>query len=176
MHHSDDLARAFAILGLQSGASASEIRHRHKALAKRWHPDRWASSAANEREAAERMREINWAAQVLAETPPLGGTEDRTAAAASTSTNPHPDHRLTEDEKREIVDAIGPPGSWGAIFGFVWWALPLLAAGALLNGRGAVLARGERELPPTTGDMVLAGALALLSLAVVIRQRRNGPR
>src|SRR5437899_6746225 len=67
MHHTDPVDRAYAILGLRPGSSSSEIKRRYKHLVKTWHPDRWAGDPTSQAEAAQRMREINLAWQVLTE-------------------------------------------------------------------------------------------------------------
>ena len=54
------MANAWAILGLSAGASAAEIRAAYRAMARRWHPDRFAEGP--ERLWAEqKMMEINQA-------------------------------------------------------------------------------------------------------------------
>jgi hypothetical protein len=56
--------RALTLLGLQPGASLSEVRRAHRELALVHHPDKQTSPEA--REAAEaRMAELNWAYETL---------------------------------------------------------------------------------------------------------------
>lgn len=50
----------YAVLGLQPGASIEEVTNAHRALAKRFHPDRQFSATPSEREVAEQtMSRIN---------------------------------------------------------------------------------------------------------------------
>lgn len=57
---------AWAVLGLEAGASWEKISSSHRRLAKLHHPDRLVHASPEEREAAEaRMRDINVAYSVL---------------------------------------------------------------------------------------------------------------
>jgi hypothetical protein len=67
---SDEVERAYATLGLAPGASPDEIKARYKALVRKWHPDRYESDPAGQAEAAQQMRTINHAYQVLEDTAP----------------------------------------------------------------------------------------------------------
>jgi hypothetical protein len=69
MSVTDSLLRAYATLDLQPGAPPSAVRKQYLRLAKRWHPDRYATDPANQAYAADKMREINCAYQLL-EKPP----------------------------------------------------------------------------------------------------------
>jgi hypothetical protein len=62
---SDPRARAFAQLGLSPGASPAQVRAQYKALVRRWHPDRFLSDPRGQAEAADRMREINAAYELI---------------------------------------------------------------------------------------------------------------
>jgi hypothetical protein len=61
----DEVERALAILGLPPGASSDEVKARYKALVRKWHPDRYQSDPAGQAAAAEQMRNINRANQIL---------------------------------------------------------------------------------------------------------------
>jgi hypothetical protein len=68
LYHNAELekgeGRALTLLGLQPGASLSEVRRAHRELALVHHPDKQTSPEA--REAAEaRMAELNWAYETL---------------------------------------------------------------------------------------------------------------
>lgn len=57
---------AWAVLGLQAGASWTDVASAHKRLAKKHHPDRLVDASPAEREASEAaMRDINVAYSVL---------------------------------------------------------------------------------------------------------------
>jgi DnaJ domain len=66
----DRLLRAYRALDIDVRASAVAIRQRYRELARLQHPDRWPSGSAEQDRAADRMREIN-AAYDLIETAPL---------------------------------------------------------------------------------------------------------
>ena len=55
----DDLARAYATLGVAAGAPPDEVRKAYKALVRRWHPDRFARDPQGQAEAGLRLRAIN---------------------------------------------------------------------------------------------------------------------
>src|SRR6266571_3366310 len=55
----EDLARAYAVLGLEPDAAAVRVKRRYRALVKTWHPDRYAADLKGQAEAGVRMREIN---------------------------------------------------------------------------------------------------------------------
>jgi hypothetical protein len=61
----DEVDRALAILGRAPRASSDEVKARYKALVRKWHPDRHPSDPAGQGEAAEQMRNINRANQIL---------------------------------------------------------------------------------------------------------------
>jgi hypothetical protein len=109
----DSLARAYAILGVRSGASAAEIRKRYRALVKVWHPDRFAADPQGQVEAAARMRVINEAYELILARPrtpaPAAATEPATAAAPSTAASPG------EAPRRGLIDwFLGDPAEdWG---------------------------------------------------------------
>lgn len=53
-----EIERARRILGLEEEATLDEIKEAYRSLARRYHPDRDPGSE-------ERMREVNWAYEVL---------------------------------------------------------------------------------------------------------------
>ena len=55
----DELRSAYAVLGLQPGASLQEVRQQFKNLVRRWHPDRFANDPQGRAEANDRLRVIN---------------------------------------------------------------------------------------------------------------------
>ena len=66
----DRLLSAYRALDLDVRASAVAIRQRYRELARLHHPDRWPSGSPEQDRAADRMREIN-AAYDLIESAPL---------------------------------------------------------------------------------------------------------
>ncbi|RUR76786.1 dynamin family protein [Chlorogloeopsis fritschii PCC 9212] len=61
----DKIARAYTILGLQSGASLTEIKQAYKNLVKKWHPDLFMDKPQLLQQAQEKMRLINEAYTIL---------------------------------------------------------------------------------------------------------------
>merc|ERR1712150_63785 len=58
----DGEARAYEVLGLESGASEKEIRSKYKQLARKWHPDK---NKGNEAEAQEKFEQVQHAYETL---------------------------------------------------------------------------------------------------------------
>ena len=58
----------YEILGVDKNASADDIKKAYKALAVKWHPDRWANGTEEEKKTAEeKFKEINEANSVLSD-------------------------------------------------------------------------------------------------------------
>lgn len=160
-----DRARALAILELESAATSDAISARYRELARRWHPDRWAHDRASEADAATRMRQLNWAIQVLRDGPtdPAVDLEwpDREDANAG--------RPLTDGEKAHLVGAVGQWNPVGALVRASFWLVPLFFSYVLASGHGT----RSNEVPPTGREMLGSGALLLIALAVLIHQRRT---
>ena len=89
----DELRSAYAVLGLQPGASLQEVKQQFKTLVRRWHPDRFANDPQGKAEANDRLRVINQAystilqsrfgeaSQSRREPPPGPAAQDGSAAA-----------------------------------------------------------------------------------------------
>lgn len=101
----DDLARAWATLGLRPGSSLRQVKSRFRRLARQWHPDRYASDSRNREEAASQMRVINVAYRRVLE-----------AAANRPAPPPHGEagggippkgRRLTREEIDRMIASIG---------------------------------------------------------------------
>jgi curved DNA-binding protein CbpA len=67
-----ELRNAYSELDLEPTASAAQIKRRYRELVRAHHPDRWPAGSADEARAAERMRRVN-AAYDLIENAPLQG-------------------------------------------------------------------------------------------------------
>jgi hypothetical protein len=61
----DAVGLAFEVLGLAPSATQDEVKAQFRALAKEWHPDRFANNASKVTEANARMRQINDAHDVI---------------------------------------------------------------------------------------------------------------
>jgi len=55
----DELRSAYAVLGLQPGASLLRVKRQFKTLVRRWHPDRFTNDPQGKAEANDRLRVIN---------------------------------------------------------------------------------------------------------------------
>lgn len=84
----------WAVLGVSRSATEEEIKKAYRELAKKYHPDRYASAAPEMQElAAEKMRQINEAYDVLSKGgTPSGGTNGRSYNAGN--------NRWSDDEAR----------------------------------------------------------------------------
>ena len=60
-----DLRHACAVMGLSPPITQDGLKHRYKELVKRWHPDRYQSDPIGQAEAAQRLREINSAHDMI---------------------------------------------------------------------------------------------------------------
>jgi DnaJ-class molecular chaperone len=103
----DEIARAYAVLGVRPGVSLPELRRRYKALVRQWHPDRFAADPVGQAEAATTMRQINDAYRTL-----LGhAVAHQQQQAPDTKSQARPPHgRLSQEEVDKIVKSIGTNG------------------------------------------------------------------
>ena len=138
----DDVRRAYAVLGLRPDAPAGQVRRRYKALARQWHPDRHAGEARNEAEAASRMREINAAYHCLAghragtgpqSAPTAASRASSPASASFGSASAHAS--LSREQVESLVQSLGSDGP-------IDWLLELLSriGGALRRAFVALVA------------------------------------
>lgn len=63
----DEVVLAFEVLGLATSATQNEVKARFRALAKKWHPDRFTNNSTKCAEAGARMTQINAAYSVICE-------------------------------------------------------------------------------------------------------------
>ena len=176
-HSIDPIARAYAVIGLRPGASAEELKGRYRALAKSWHPDRWANDPVSAAEAAQRMRVINEAYATLHRAQTVDGLPQRPPKAspqAGEHSTPHAgehwstSHRsMTDDELDAVVCAIGTESSVAVALQVALRIVPFAAAVVLILPRG----RGEFSVPPTTADVIVAAALFVTGLGVLLAQK-----
>ena len=170
-HHLDSVDRAYAILGLRPGCRAAEIKGRHRALVKTWHPDRWAGDPISQREAAQRMRDINSAWQTLhdAAHAVVDRPASRTTAAVEDLTPPLPFGRpLKQSEIDAIVRAMKEESVVETVGRFLLWAFPLGVAFVISSGHGRY--SSEFRIPPSQNEMMAATGLALFAVGVLVRR------
>ena len=60
-----DLRHAYAVLELTPPVDKTSLKHQHKILVRRWHPDQFQQDAVGQEEAAIRLRNINIAYEVV---------------------------------------------------------------------------------------------------------------
>ncbi|HET9834102.1 MAG TPA: J domain-containing protein, partial [Vicinamibacterales bacterium] len=160
--------RAYATIGLRSGASARELKEQYRKLAKTWHPDRWSNDPVSQAEAAQRMRAINDAYATL----------HRVQTAARVAAPPpreHPadhwsvSHRsMTDEELDAIVRAIGSESDVSGVLRALAWMLPFAAAFVVLQPKRqtALFTTG-----PTRRDLVMGAILFSTGVLVLIYQK-----
>ncbi|WP_243146821.1 J domain-containing protein [Scytonema sp. UIC 10036] len=61
----EKIQSAYTILGLQPGASQSEVKQAYRTLVKKWHPDLFMNNPQQQKQAQEKMRLINEAYALL---------------------------------------------------------------------------------------------------------------
>jgi hypothetical protein len=64
----DELRSAYAVLGLEPGASLHKVKRQFKTLVRRWHPDRFTNDPQGRAEANDRLRVINNAYSTILQT------------------------------------------------------------------------------------------------------------
>lgn len=105
----NSMERYYNLLGLTPGASAEEIKHAYRDLAKVWHPDRFPNDPHLQQKAQEKLKEINAAYKILQ--PPKSGFHHATYRARprsqqsdtqSYSTNSQSDRGKTQ---RDLSDS-----------------------------------------------------------------------
>jgi DnaJ-like protein len=112
----DELRSAYAVLGLQPGASLQEVKQQFKNLVRRWHPDRFANDPQGRAEANDRLRVINSAystivqstagevvLQVRRESPPNPATRDK---PIDEHTPPPVGPPLTREQIDAMIEAL----------------------------------------------------------------------
>lgn len=76
----------YALLGLQPGASATEIKKAYRQLAKQWHPDNFPNDPAQRQQAEEKIKQINVAYEALKSLDPVSTGPQERSAQTYTST------------------------------------------------------------------------------------------
>ena len=172
----DELARAYATLGITAAASLDDVRKQYKALVRKWHPDRFASDPQGQAEATVRLRAINDAFRCVVAhraPPPPGppGASDTTNSRSSTFSG----RRLTREEIDRMVELMNNEGPLDWIMESPWLGgtdagRPLMAAFLAFGPAGvfgmiAVLA-GLGE-----GPVIVAAGVGWIVSWFYLRQR-----
>jgi DnaJ domain len=177
----DHVRRAYAVFGLSPGAPVGQVRRRYKALARLWHPDRHASEARNQAEAAVRMREINAAYRCLADH--LRRPEKRPATGnpviEGTPRQPLPRGSLSRQQLDRLVESIGADGPVDWLLEELGWVGS--AFRALLVGLSVVICIARVALLAADGAativrdptlFLIVALLALLLLRELMERRK----
>jgi len=169
----DDLARAYATLGISPQSSLAEATRTYKKLVVRWHPDQYANDPQGQAEAALRLREINHAFGLIRER--AGEGKSGFSAAGVPPTKPEPPRppaaggQPTKAEREQIVDAIDTAGDAALLGHILFWGLALGLAFLLIGQPGQA---GRRNGNNTAAGIVLLAAAA--GYEVVRLWRRRG--
>jgi hypothetical protein len=128
---SDAARRAYATLGLPPGAAPALVKRRYRQLVRQWHPDRFASDAANQAEATERLAHFNAAYHLLtaeADSPTAPAADSRASSrpsaarsrpAAAASSPPSATGRLSREQIEAMVQSIGTEGPLDGILSWL---------------------------------------------------------
>ena len=174
---SDPIARAYAQLGIPPGTSPARLRKQYRALVRKWHPDRFASDPQGQAEAADRMREINAAYQLILE----GGASPSSSAVDPSSPHTHVSQGpLTRDEIERMIEAVGTDGPVDTVLdalhsvGSGVWTV-LAAVAVVVASVRLVVALYHRDWVAIRGEprMVIYPVLAGVLLAWYWQQSRQ---
>ena len=119
----DERSRAYATLGLPSGAGPVEVKKAYKRLVRTWHPDRFAADPVGQADAARQMARINLAYQLLerdldpAHAAPSVYEPPRRPPAEGARTS-----RLTRDQIDGMIAAIGTKSPIDSFLDWLWFA------------------------------------------------------
>uniref|UniRef100_A0A832M6E7 Tetratricopeptide repeat protein n=1 Tax=Oscillatoriales cyanobacterium SpSt-402 TaxID=2282168 RepID=A0A832M6E7_9CYAN len=81
----NSLQQYYETLGLQPGASPTEVKQAYRALAKTWHPDRFNHDSELRRQAEEKLKDINEAYRQLKDYQPTENPHESSTASSSSS-------------------------------------------------------------------------------------------
>lgn len=101
-----DLRHAYAVLGLSPPVTEPYLKRHYKALAKRWHPDRFQNDPDGQARATESLRDINIAYEIVAASLSSVGTH-RALTPAEDTNRPY---ALSREQVDAIVDSINRAG------------------------------------------------------------------
>jgi hypothetical protein len=157
----EDLRRAWAVFGLRPGSSVDDLRGRYRALAKQWHPDRYARDPQGQKEAEIQMRVVNSAyerllvaARAAADRvrPPAPGPENPSSQTMSPQRG-----RLSREELDQMIASMSAPS-------YVEMLLDDLPAGRYFRGRNPK----ELDLAEFLSSAISVVGLQFFLLAIVL--------
>ncbi len=104
----------WAVLGVSRNATPEEIKKAYRELAKKYHPDRYASAAPEMQElAAEKMRQINEAYDILTDTGSSSGSGTQSYSSGQSYTNTYTDSDSQEEHNFHYVRQMIQAGQIG---------------------------------------------------------------
>jgi curved DNA-binding protein CbpA len=174
----DPIRRAYAVLGLEPGASERQVRKSYRALVKKWHPDRHASDPQGQAEAAQRMREINKAYDTILEhTAPKLPIPPRSQSDGSAPGSPAGTGRLSREQIEAMVQAIGTEGPLEIAFGTLdAWRGRLGGCLAVLYVIAVIISLAAARRLWTKLDLLLLLVAGVIAGAALIHQRLTRKR
>ena len=116
------IEHAYRVLGVSRDSSALRIKREYRRLARMWHPDKFVHNTPDQRRAAERMREINAAFQLLKHAPLRYRPDDVSQPAERRSGSGPVATMVVTDRTEYIVRLV-----CGVVFGLAVSLLLLLA-------------------------------------------------
>jgi curved DNA-binding protein CbpA len=170
MERSNPIAKAYATVECAPGCTRRELKRQYKRLVRRWHPDQYSDDSIGQIEAAQRMREINRAYDLIQES--LDRYHVPTRAAVSSRNTSDQDkrqgRRLSQAEIDAIAQAIGTVNPIYAVMKFLSWFGPMALAFVLVQDHGQVLS--SEWSPPTLYERLLAFVSFFVGVCVLIRR------
>ena len=157
----DDVARAYATLGLRRGCSRREAARAYKALVRRWHPDRHGADPDGQAEATVRLREINGAFEVVSRA--LADTKPERVPTPETQFG----SRLPPEEIDAIVASMRESSLATTFATYLFWGL---------SSGFALLLIAQPRTSPRNGFNTAAGVAWLLFACGRWVYRRFGRR
>ncbi len=168
----DELRRAYTVLGLAPATFPWTVKRRYRALVKRWHPDQFTGDPAAQAVAAQRMSEINGAYRTIKQAA-LGRLSPRRRAPPAPPPGPRPSAGV-----RSGTRGYSDVEDW---FESVFWylgALRNVIAGVFAFGCAValVVALMERDLQTLRSNpqFVAVPLLAGLGAALYLVERKAG--
>jgi hypothetical protein len=139
----DEIRRAYSILGVPPSASPEEIRQHYLRLAQEWHPDKWSRDPLAQWRATEKMKRLNTAYARIKDAPLLAARTAGANVGPTSSSDP------SETRARDfvVVFASRPLTSNLLIAGWLGIGLGLYAFGdslLALFGVGLIRESGAR--------------------------------
>lgn len=155
----ENITRAYVVLGVAPGASQKEIKGAYRALVRRWHPDRYAMNPTDHQEATRRMVALNAAYLLLRDRGHPNQVSSSGPSLEGRDNDEWRGGRLPPSRVQEIVAAVRRRQSYGEEWSDPYNRLALGIAATWVLAVAAVSWWG----PKTEFDPVVGRALAPVS-------------